>query len=221
MNYEDPGWESVYSSSSTFAGPSSTAVTTPTSPPRGRVRSQASQSGFLSPERAATASRSAASTSASALRVRSTLRSRAGSTNTAISSGAASNTNASPGGAGAATTAAAEGDDAHSSDDKKAKAKYHAVLSRKKASGLSKAHPLVPATGESPSTTPRLWRATEGRLSSEEETRPRWLLDAKASAERKDAQRDKGKRRAATDGGEVDELEVLEHKVYSPSYYRS
>ena len=36
------------------------------------------------------------------------------------------------------------------------------------------------------------------------------MLDAKASAERRDAQ---GKRRAATDGGEVDELEVLEHQV--------
>ena len=107
-------------------------------------------------------------------------------------------------------------DSAYSSDDKKAKAKYHAVLSRRKPNGLSKAHPLVPAAGESPSTTPGLWRAIEGRFSSEEETRPRWLLDAKASAERKDAQRDKGKRRAATDGGEVDELEVLEHKVCSP-----
>lgn len=110
-------------------------------------------------------------------------------------------------------------DTAYSSDDKKAKAKYHAVLSRRKANGLSKTHPLVPATGESPSTTPGLWRATEGRFSSEEETRPRWLLDAKASAERRDAQRDKGKRRAATDSGEVDELEVLEHKVYPPPPY--
>jgi len=109
---------------------------------------------------------------------------------------------------------AAEEDDPCSSDDKKAKAKYHAILSRKKTSGLSKTHPLIPSSGaSSPSTTPGLSRATEGRFSSEEETRPRWLLDAKASAERKDAQ---GKRRAATDGGEVDELEVLEHKVCSP-----
>ena len=218
MNYEDPGWESVYSSSSSFVA-SSTTATTSTSPPRGRVRTQVFHSDFLSPERAATASGSAASTSASTLRVRSTLRSRAGSTNTALSSGGSSNTDVNPGGAGAAS--AAEEDTAHSSDDKKAKAKYHAVLSRKKTNGLSKVHPLVPATGKSPSTTPGLWRATEGRFSSEEETRPRWLLDAKASAEWKDAQRDKGKRRAATDSGEVDELEVLEHKVcLLPPCYR-
>lgn len=201
MNYEDPGWESLYSSSST-------TPTTSTSP-RGRVRTQVSHSGFLSPERAATASGSVASTSASTLRVRPTLRSRAGSTNTALSGGATSNTDVSSGGAGA--VAPAEEDAAYSSDDKKAKAKYHAVLSRKKTNGLSKVHPLVPATGESPSTTPGLSRATEGRFSSEEETRPRWLLDAKASAERKDAQR----RRAATDSGEVDEMDVLEHKVCS------
>jgi len=209
MDYEDPGWDSVYLSSSSFAA-SSTTPTTPTSPPRGRVRSQVSHSGFLSPERAATASGSAASTSASALRARPALRTRAGSTNAALSSGATSNTGVSPGGAG--TTVPTEEDAAYTSDDKKAKAKYHAILSRKKANGLSKAHPLVPATGEGPSTTPGLWRATEGRFSSEEETRPRWLLDAKASAERKDAQR----RRAATDSGEVDEMEVLEHKVCSP-----
>jgi hypothetical protein len=213
MNYEDPGWESVYSSSSALAASSPTTATAPTSPSRERVRTHVSPSAYLSPERVATASGSAPSTSASTLRVRSTLRSRAGSTNTALSSGATSNTGVSPGGTG---TAAAEEDNAYSSDERKAKARYHAVLSRKKSSGLSKTHPLVPSVGESPSTTPGLWRATEGRFSSEEETRPRWLLDAKASAERKDARRDKGKRRAATDGGEVDELEVLEHKVYSP-----
>jgi hypothetical protein len=156
------------------------------------------------------------SISASILRAHPTLRSRAGSTNIVLSSGGTSNTDVSPSGAGA--TASAEKDAAYSSDDKKAKAKYHAILSRRKANGLSKAHPLVPATGESPSTTPGLWRATEGRFSSEEETRPRWLLDAKASAEKKDAQR----RRAATDSGEVDEMEVLEHTVCSPPpYYRA
>ena len=108
------------------------------------------------------------------------------------------------------SVSAAEEDDGYSSDDKRAKAKYH---SRKKPSGLSKTHPLIPSTGVNPSTTPGMWRATEGLFSSEEETRPRWLLDAKASAERKDAQ---GKRRAATGSGEMDELEVLEHKVYRP-----
>ena len=208
MNYEDPGWESVYSSSSSFVASSSTTTTAPTSPPRRPVRTQASHSAFFSPERAATASGSAASTSASAIRARSTLRSRAGSTNTALSSGTTVNT--------ASSTGGADEEDADGPDNKKAKAKYHAVLSRKKASGLSKAHPLVPSARESLSTTPGLWRATGGRFSSEEEARPRWLLDAKASAERRDAQRDKGKRRAATDGGEVDGLEVLEHKVCSP-----
>ena len=212
MNYEDPGWESVYSSSSAVLGSFSTTATptTPTSPPRGRVRTRVPHSGFLSPERGATASGSAASTSASTLRVRPTLRSRAGSTNAALSPGATSDTDAGAGAVASVSVSAAEEDDGYSSDDKKAKAKYH---SRKKPSGLSKTHPLIPSTGASPSTTPGLWRATEGRFSSEEETRPRWLLDAKASAERKDAQ---GKRRAATDSGEMDELEVLEHKVYRP-----
>ena len=203
MNYDRrPGWESVYSSSSAVLGSFSTTAT-PTSPPRGRVRTRVPHSGFLSPESGATASGNAAST----LRVRPTLRSRAGSTNAALS--VISDTDAGPGAAASVSVSAAE-EDGYSSDDKKAKAKYH---SRKKPSGLSKTHPLIPSTGANPSTTPGLWRATEGRFSSEEETRPRWLLDAKASAERKDAQ---GKRRAATDSGEMDELEVLEHKVYRP-----
>ena len=157
MNYEDPGEESVYSSPSALLGSFSTTAipTTPTSPPRGRVQIWVPHSGLLSPERKATASGSgsAASTSASTLRVRPTLRSRAGSTNAALSPGATSDTDAGAGATASVSVSAVEEDDGYSSDDKRAKAKYH---SRKKLSELSKTHPLIPSTGADPSTTPGL-----------------------------------------------------------------